>query len=104
MSNVKFTWITDFLLILFANLTDKIINLARRRMGEAADADRHNRELALETLPGSSLQLTGTGQWVGSRLRFTGEARTAPQHANALNNLLNIIGRRSGDRSLISLG
>lgn len=61
-------------------------------------------ELALETLPGSSLQLTGTGQWVGSRLRFTGEARTAPEHANALNNLLNIIGRRSGDRSLISLG
>ena len=61
-------------------------------------------ELSLETLPGSSLQLTGSGQWVGGRLRFSGEAYAVPERAAALNNLLNIIGQRSGERSLITLG
>lgn len=59
--------------------------------------------LLLETLEGS-LQLSGRGQWVGSRLRFRGEASAAPDREAALANLLNIIGRRSGDRSLISIG
>jgi general secretion pathway protein N len=59
--------------------------------------------LRLETLEGS-LQLTGSGQWVGSRLHFRGEASAAPEREAALANLLNIIGRRSGARSLISIG
>jgi general secretion pathway protein N len=59
--------------------------------------------LRLETLEGS-LQLSGTGQWVGPRLRFRGEASAAPDREAALANLLNIIGRRSGARSLISIG
>ncbi|HEY8358941.1 MAG TPA: type II secretion system protein N [Ramlibacter sp.] len=59
--------------------------------------------LRVETLEGS-LQLTGTGQWVGPRLRFRGEATAAPEREAALSNLLNIIGRRSGARSLISIG
>ena len=59
--------------------------------------------LAVDTLDGS-LQLSGTGQWVGSRLRFNGEASAAPEREAALANLLNIIGRRSGTRSLISIG
>jgi general secretion pathway protein N len=59
--------------------------------------------LQLETLEGS-LQLSGSGQWVGSRLRFRGEASAAPERESALANLLNIIGRRSGARSLISIG
>jgi general secretion pathway protein N len=59
--------------------------------------------LLLETLEGS-LQLTGQGQWVGSRLRFSGVAQAAPEREAALANLLNIIGRRSGARSLITLG
>jgi general secretion pathway protein N len=59
--------------------------------------------LRLETLEGS-LQLTGSGQWVGSRLRFRGEATAAPEREAALANLLNIIGRRSGARSIISIG
>ena len=59
--------------------------------------------LRLETLEGS-LQLSGTGQWVGERLRFRGEASAAPEREAALANLLNIIGRRSGARSLISIG
>ncbi len=59
--------------------------------------------VTLQTLEGS-LQLSGSGQWVGQRLRFSGEASAAPEREAALANLLNIIGRRSGARSLITLG
>lgn len=59
--------------------------------------------LRLETLDGS-LQLSGDGQWVGSRLRFRGEASAAPEREAALDNLLNIIGRRTGSRSIIAIG
>jgi len=59
--------------------------------------------LRLETLEGS-LQLSGTGQWVGQRLRFRGEASAVPGREGVLANLLNIIGRRSGERSIISIG
>jgi general secretion pathway protein N len=58
---------------------------------------------SLETLEGSLL-LSGQGQWVGARLRFQGEARAAPDRLDALSNLLNILGRRDGARSLITLG
>lgn len=59
--------------------------------------------LQLETIEGS-LQLTGSGRWVGSRLRFDGVATAAPEREAALSNLLNIIGRRSGPRSIITVG
>jgi general secretion pathway protein N len=59
--------------------------------------------LQLETLEGS-LQLTGQGQWVGQRLRFDGAASAAPDRVEALSNLLNIIGRRNGARSIIKVG
>ena len=59
--------------------------------------------LTLSTLDGA-LQLSGTGQWVGQRLRFTGEASAAPEREAALANLLNIIGRRNGARSIITVG
>ncbi len=60
-------------------------------------------ELQLSTLQGP-LQLQGQGQWIGSRLRFSGEARADEGAEAALSNLLNIIGRRQGARSLLSLG
>ena len=59
--------------------------------------------LTLSTLDGH-LQLSGTGQWVGQRLRFAGEASASPEREAALSNLLNIIGRRSGARSIITVG
>ena len=59
--------------------------------------------LQLETLDGA-LQLVGSGQWVGSRLRFSGTASAAPDREAALANLLNIIGRRRGARSIITIG
>jgi general secretion pathway protein N len=59
--------------------------------------------LQLQTLEGS-LQLSGSGQWVGARLHFNGEATAAPGREEQLANLLNIIGRRNGARSIISIG
>ena len=59
--------------------------------------------LQLSTLQGP-LMLSGQGQWVGERLRFTGEASAQPGHEAAFDNLLNILGRRQGVRSLLSLG
>lgn len=59
--------------------------------------------LELATLEGN-LQLSGSGRWIGSRLRFEGLASAAPEHEAALANLLNIIGRRNGARSIITLG
>ena len=59
--------------------------------------------LQLTTLDGP-LQLRGSGQWVGGRLRFAGEASAAPDREAALGNLLNIIGRRQGARSIITIG
>lgn len=59
--------------------------------------------LHLETLDGS-LRLTGDGQWGGGRLHFSGFATAAPDREAALANLLNIIGRRDGARSIITVG
>lgn len=59
--------------------------------------------LRLETLAGG-LRLAGTGEWQPSHLRFSGEATTAPEHAAVLANLLNLLGRREGARSIITLG
>lgn len=59
--------------------------------------------LQLTTLSGP-LQLSGSGQWVGGHLRFTGEATANAEYQVALANLLNIIGRRSGARAIIKLG
>jgi general secretion pathway protein N len=57
----------------------------------------------VDTIDGP-LQLSGTGQWVGRRLRFRGEASAEPDSEAALSNLLNIMGRRSGARSIITFG
>ena len=59
--------------------------------------------LQLATSSGA-LQLTGDGQWVASKLRFKGQASAAPGSEAVLNNLLNIIGRRQGALSVISIG
>ncbi len=59
--------------------------------------------LDLRTVEGS-LQLQGTGRWTASHLRFVGEARADAAHEAELSNLLNIMGRRDGARSVITLG
>lgn len=59
--------------------------------------------LQLSTLDGP-LQLSGMGQWVGPRFRLRGEASAAPGQEAALQNLLNLIGRRDGARAVLSIG
>ena len=59
--------------------------------------------LKLDTLNGSLL-LSGQGQWTDGRLHFKGEASAVPGREAALANLLNIIGRRNGLRSVITVG
>jgi general secretion pathway protein N len=77
--------------------------LGSYRIELRAAADGHTATLDLSTLRGDLL-LQGTGQWVGGRLRFTGDAQAAPGREAALANLLNIMGRRQGDRSVINIG
>lgn len=69
--------------------------------GDAGSSDGARMELI--TVDGA-LRLSGSGQWAGSGLRFRGEASAAEGSEPALNNLLNIIGRRQGARSVISIG
>jgi len=69
--------------------------------GDAATGDAASVDLV--TVDGA-LRLSGNGQWSGSGLRFRGEAAAAEGSEPALNNLLNIIGRRQGARSVISIG
>jgi general secretion pathway protein N len=59
--------------------------------------------LNLETLSGSLL-LSGSGQLTGNRWRFNGEASAAPGFEAALSNFLDILGRRVGPRSIITVG
>lgn len=68
-----------------------------------AAAPGQDMRLTLSTLEGA-LQLRGEGQWVGGRLRFNGEAQAHEDNEAALSNLLNIVGKRSGRRSLIAIG
>jgi len=60
-------------------------------------------QVRLSTLEGA-LQLSGQGSLGPGGLRFRGEAQAAEADQAALNNLLNIIGRRNGARSVIAIG
>jgi general secretion pathway protein N len=66
-------------------------------------ADGGPTRLTLSTQDGP-LQLTGSGTWGPGGVRFRGEARSAAVDEAALSNLLNIIGRREGAKSVISIG
>jgi len=61
-------------------------------------------QLTLATTEGALL-LNGSGNWTPKGVRFSGEARAASASDEAaLSNLLNIIGKRDGARSVISIG
>lgn len=59
-------------------------------------------QLQLQTLDGS-LKLSGRGQWTGANWNFRGEASASAQDEPVLGNLLNIVGRRQGAKSIIAL-
>jgi general secretion pathway protein N len=78
--------------------------LGSYRMTLAGDASNAGAsQLTLSTQEGA-LQLSGSGTWGPGGLRFRGEARAAAGDEPVLTNLLNIIGRRDGARSVISIG
>jgi len=78
--------------------------LGSYRMTLAGDASNAGvSQLTLSTQEGA-LQLSGNGTWGPGGLRFRGEARATPGDEPVLTNLLNIIGRRDGARSIISIG
>lgn len=70
---------------------------------QVTGSDHDAPRVQLNTLSGA-LQLSGQGQWLGDRLRFSGEASATEGQEAALSNLLNLLGRRDGTRSLLSLG
>ena len=57
----------------------------------------------LITLSGA-FKLSGKGSWIGPRLRFNGTASVDPDMVATFANLLNIIGRRQGVQSIITIG
>jgi general secretion pathway protein N len=71
--------------------------------GLERSSDSAGDTLSLSTLQGA-LQLRGQGQWLAGRLRFSGEAQATPGREDALSNLMNILGRRQGARTLIQIG
>jgi general secretion pathway protein N len=90
------------------NLSSRVSTVAplgSYRLSLTADAANPGvSTLRLSTLEGA-LQLSGVGTLSsGGKGRFTGEAGAAPGREEALNNLLNIIGRRQGARSVLTIG
>jgi general secretion pathway protein N len=59
--------------------------------------------LSLRSRDGAALRVQAEGRWQ-PRLQVQGHAEAAPGHEAALDNLLNIVGRRDGARTLITLG
>jgi general secretion pathway protein N len=87
------------------NLASRLSTLDRLgsyRLDMAADANGLV-QLGLTTLDGA-LQLQGQGTLNQTGLHFQGSAQAREAERQALDNLLTIIGRRSGDRSVISIG
>jgi general secretion pathway protein N len=78
-------------------------SLGSYRLTLAGEGAASTSTMTLSTLEGA-LQLSGTGTWGAGKVRFRGEARAASGDDAALSNLLNIIGRREGARSVISIG
>ena len=60
-------------------------------------------QVSLRTLEGM-LELTGEGAMTATGMRFRGQAQSSDPTSPALDNVLNIIGRRDGVRSAISIG
>ena len=80
-------------------------NLGTYRLNINGNASRPGEppQVNLVTVDGA-LKLSGSGTWTANGLRFRGEATATEAEAAALTNLLNIIGRRNGARSVISIG
>lgn len=87
----------------FSSRLATLPRLGSYRLAAIGDDQGGATRLQLSTLDGA-LQLQAEGTLGASGLRLRGEATAAQADQRALNNLLNIIGRRQGARTLISIG
>lgn len=95
----------DLDLVNLSSRVSTVAPLGSYRLSVAADAGNPGvSTVRLTTLEGA-LQLSGAGTLVpGGKSRFVGEAGAAPGREDALSNLLSIIGRRQGARSILTIG
>ena len=98
-----FTGRADLELIAMASRVSTLEVLGSYRLQLQGESAGSSASVRLSTLSGP-LQLSGSGQWAASKLRFAGQASAEPGAEAGLNNLLNIIGRRQGALSLLSIG
>jgi general secretion pathway protein N len=94
----------DFEVVDMSSRLSTLESLGSYRLSVSGDAANPGiSELTLTTQDGA-LKLSGNGTWGPGGVRFRGEARASDKEQAALSNLLNIIGRRDGARSVISIG
>lgn len=108
IDSVQGRWLVDgradLVVVEASSRLSTLASLGSYRLSMTGDAASQGfSQLVLGTESGP-LQLSGTGTWGPAGVRFRGEARAAPDEQAALSNLLNIIGRRDGARSVISIG
>jgi len=87
----------------FSSRLATLPRLGSYRLAASGDGQGGATRLQLSTLDGA-LRLQAAGSLGASGLHLRGEATAAEADQRALNNLLNIIGRRQGARTLISIG
>ena len=108
VESVQGRWIVDgradFDVVEASSRLSTLESLGSYRMSLSGDAANPGLSLLSLSTVGGALQLSGNGTWGPAGVRFRGEARAAAIEEATLSNLLNIIGRRDGARSVISIG
>jgi general secretion pathway protein N len=108
VESVQGRWVVDgradFNVLDASSRLSTLESLGSYRMSISGDAANPGLSLLSLSTAGGPLQLSGSGTWGPAGVRFRGEARAAAIEEATLSNLLNIIGRRDGARSVISIG
>jgi general secretion pathway protein N len=108
VESVQGRWIVDgradFDIVEASSRLSTLESLGSYRMSLSGDAANPGISLLSLGTGSGALTLSGTGTWGPAGVRFRGEARASAVEEAALSNLLNIIGRRDGARSVISIG
>lgn len=108
VESVQGRWLVDgradFDVVEASSRLSTLDSLGSYRMSISGDAANPGISLLSLSTGGGALQLSGSGTWGPAGVRFRGEARASALEETALSNLLNIIGRRDGARSVISIG
>jgi len=108
IEQVQGRWVVDgradFNVLEASSRLSTLESLGSYRMSISGDAGNPGLSLLSLSTGNGPLQLSGNGTWGPAGVRFRGEARAAAIEEATLSNLLNIIGRRDGARSVISIG